>query len=344
MQQKDVIYSVILVIISSIISLLVVEISLMLFFPQQESMRWFESSSKYGYILKKNFIQDYSYIGHDFTMHVQTNSLGHRFTEYNKANFDNKQYKKVLLLGDSFIFGHGVNMENHIATHLENMLNERDNNFTIINAGVGGWGTLQEVAYAKDNFELLNPDFIILLFCGNDPNDDNKFLAQMADNQKGLFYFPGKVFLRDNSHLYRFLFYRFHVLLHKFVLKIKSINNENLIINEQTGSAINHEQWEKTLKVIKEFHTEYLEFNKAGILLVLSTSPWNRSHRENLSALSNKQNLVFVDLYNDTITLPEEKRKLEYDDHWSELIHYINAKKISESIFRHIDSETTSMR
>lgn len=303
-------------------------------------MRWFESSIKYGYLHKKEFSQYYSYIGHEFTMHVQTNSFGHRYKEYNKADFDNTQYKKVLLLGDSFMFGYGVNMEDHIATHVENMLNKDDNLFSVINAGVGGWGTLQETAYAKDNFRLFNPDFIVLLFCGNDPDDDDKFLANMTDNQKGLFYFPGKIFLRDHSHLYRFLYSRFHVLLHNLVLKKKSKDKKDILINEQTGNAITPAQWERTLKIIKEFHTEYLEFNKAGILLVLATSPWDKDHRERLSTLSNGQNLIFVDLYSETLTLPAEKRRLEHDKHWSELIHYINAKIISEIILRHIESKT----
>jgi hypothetical protein len=344
MRQKQIIFPFIIVIISSIIALLVVEISLRFFYPQQESMRWFESSNKYGYLLKKNFSQDYSYIGHEFIMHVQTNSLGHRYKEYNKAHFENAQYKKVLLLGDSFMFGHGVNMEDHIATHLENMLNRDDTFFSVINAGVGGWGTLQEVAYAKDNFRLFNPDFIILLFCGNDPDDDNKFLAKMKDSSKGLFYFPGKIFLRDHSHLYRFLFYRFQELLQILVLREKSKTNENILINEQSGSAITSEQWGKTLKVIKEFHAEYLEFNKAGILLVLAADPWDKDHREKLSTLSNGQNLFFVDLYSETITLPLEKRRLEYDGHWSELMHYISAKKILASILKNIDLKTSSLR
>src|SRR5262245_2426822 len=332
MRGKTIVLSGALVIISSITVLLVVEIGLRIFYPQQETMRWFESSDKYGYVLKKNFSQAYSFIGHEFTMQVQTNSLGHRYKEYNQASFDNTEYTKVLLLGDSFMFGQGVNMDDHMATQLENLLNKGKNFFSIINAGVGGWGTLQEVAYAKDHFRMFNPDVIVLLFCPNDPDDDDKFLAKMSDYERGLFYFPGKIFLRDHSHLYRFLGTRFQVLLHNITLKEKLQRNLNLTINEQSGNAITPEQGERTLKFIKEFHSEYLEFKKTGRLLVLSTAPWDKDHSEKLSTLSNGQNLVFVDLYSETVTLPSEKRRLEHDGHWSELMHEIAAKKISETI------------
>jgi len=54
--------------------------------------------------------------------------------------------------------------------------------------------------------------------------------------------------------------------------------------------------------------------------------------RHRHSTLSNGQSLVFVDLYRETVTLPSEKRRLEHDGHWSELMHEIAAKKISETI------------
>ena len=332
MRLKKKFLSFFLIIFSSIFALLLLEISLRIFYPQQETMRWFESSTEYGYLNKKDFTQDYSYIGHDFIMHVQTNSIGHRYKEYISADFNDKEYKKVLLLGDSFMFGYGVNMEDHIATHIDNQLNDKHDFYTIINAGVGGWGTIQEVTYAKDNFRVFNPDFIILLFCGNDPDDDNRFLANMSDNQKGVIYFPGKIFMRDHSHLYRFIYTRFHILLHNRLIKSKSKDDENLIVNTQSGNIITSEQWERTLKVINEFHAKFIEFNRQGVVLILATAPWLNEHRQKLRSLPNGINLFYVDLYDETIDLPKEKRRLKHDGHWSELIHYIGAKKISNKI------------
>ena len=154
---KKILSSFILIIISTIITLLILEIGIRIFYPQEESIRWFESSAEYGYLNKKNFTQDFSFIGYDFIMHVQTNSFGHRYREYNTAEFNDKRYKKVLLLGDSFMFGYGINMEDHIATHLDNQLNDNHDFYTVINTGVDGWSTIQEVTYAKDHFQVFNP-------------------------------------------------------------------------------------------------------------------------------------------------------------------------------------------
>jgi lysophospholipase L1-like esterase len=336
MRKTNIIPLFILIIASSIFSLLVIEIALRIFYPQQEPIKWFESSKKYGFLQRKVFSQHYPYKRHGFTMHVQTNSFGHRYKEYNQSDFHNAQYKKMLLLGDSFMFGFGVNIENSIASYLENMLNKDVHlKSVIINAGVVGWGTLQEVTYAKDHFGLFNPDVIILLFCGNDPDDDKNFIAGIGDREKGWFYFPGKLFLRDHSHLYRLISSHYTILLHNIIFKIKTKNNKNLIINRQSGCAITTLQWERTLKIIKEFHNDYLKFNKKGVLLVLSTSPWDNDHREKLNTLSNGRSLFYIDLYDETITLPPEKRCLKYDSHWSELMHYAAAKKISEGILKY---------
>ena len=148
-----------------------------------------------------------------------------------------------MFLGDSFIFGHGVNMKHHIATHLDSLLNISDTNFQIINAGVGGWGTLQETEYAVDHFDIFNPDIIVLILCGNDPLDDIMFKSGMQNSEKGIFYFPGKIFLRDNSHLYRFLVTKLKVLIHQKYLDSK-VKEKNVIFDRQSSTSISKKDWE----------------------------------------------------------------------------------------------------
>jgi hypothetical protein len=336
---KKTLYSLILIVISSIIACLILEIGLRIFYPQEAlirladpTLRWFEPSAEYGFLNKKNFTVDYPFTPYDFVMHVQTNSFGHRYKEYNTAEFNDKRYKKVLLLGDSFMFGWGVNMEDHIATHLDNLLNANHDSFTIINAGVDNWSTIQEVNYAKDHFQVFHPDFIVLLFCGNDPDGDDNFLAIKPDHEKGGINFPGKKFLRNHSHLYRFIYYRYAILRHNHSIKAKLKENEDLTVDRQSGNVISSEQWERTKKIINEFHDEFLEFNKQGVLLILATAPWDNQYRQELSTLSNGKDLFYIDLYDETIDLPAEKTRLEYDGHWSELMHSLSATKLANKI------------
>ncbi len=332
MKKYNILFTAMLFVVSVIVALLIIEILLRAFLPQQEPIHWFENSDRYGIELKKNFSQKYKYAGYDFVMNVQTNSFGHRYNEYNQAEFHNKKYKKVLLLGDSFMFGQGVNMENHIAYYLATMLNKNKNTFSIINAGVSGWGTQQELTYAKDHFELFQPDIIILLFCKNDPFDDNRFLAKMTHSIKGNIQFPCKLFLHQHSHIYRFLSDLIHPLVDNALLKTKAKTNKKIIQDKKNVRAIIPQQWKRTLKLINDFHNEYLKFNKDGMLLVLSSQPWNQNHREKLRTLDNGENLLFIDLYDETLTLPPEKRRHKFDGHWSNIMHHISAKKLSEKI------------
>jgi len=332
MRKKQLLSSLVLFSTSTIIFLLSAEAFFRLFQPQQESMRWCEYSPQYGHVLKKNFSQDYPFLGDDFVMHVETNSLGHRDKECDQADFKDRSIKKVLLLGDSFMFGHGINMENHLATHLENMLNKNGQRFLIMNAGVSGWGTVQETTYAKDHFEQFHPDIVVLLFCGNDPDDDNRFYSTAANGQRSVFDFPGEVLLRDHSHLYRFIVNRFYLFLYNRVLKTKAKHNKNILIDRQSGNAITPEQWQRTLKVIGDFHDDFLSFNKEGVLLIMTTAPWYAEYTEKFKSLDNGRTLLFVDMYDETNSLPPDVRCLNFDGHWSAWMHYASAKKLSETI------------
>lgn len=328
---KNVLINFGLLIVSVIIIALVLEILIRIFNPMEDPMKWFKSSTSYGYELKKNFSQNYKYVesSNQFVMHVKTNSFGHRYEEYDTLKFSDDNYKKILLLGDSFIFGHGVNLEDHIAHLLDTLLMINHNeNFVIINAGVGGWGTVQQTNYAVDNFTLFNPDVIFMFFCANDPLDDIRFNAGMKDNEKGLLYFPGKIFLRNNSHLYRFLFKKFKILLHQIIIDRK-IKEKDALINRQSGAVITDKDWKNTETTIKNFSKKFKSFNKNGKLCISSTSPWDEKIREYLKSISERnKNLFFLDLYDETVNLSRMERRLPHDGHWSKLMH----KKFAENI------------
>ena len=62
----------------------------------QESMRWFKSSEKYGYLIK-NFNQKYTFLKSEdgFVMDVKTNSYGHRYDKYDQNKLSNYNTKKL---------------------------------------------------------------------------------------------------------------------------------------------------------------------------------------------------------------------------------------------------------
>ena len=330
---KELSHGCLLICLSIIIGFVLCEIILRLFLPQQEAMKWFISDANYGYLLKKNYSQQYHYLGFDFVMDVRINSVGHRYQEYSRSDINNPDVKNVLLIGDSFTFGHGINMEDHFGVLLEEMLNQ-DGRYVIINTGVGGWGTLQATSYARDNFSEFKPDIVIYTFCGNDPLGDVYFMNKLRDNEKGSFYFPGKLWMKQNTHLYRFLYANFHKSLHQYLLnkKLSDNNQKNLSIDRQSAAIISEEEWDRTLTYLRTFHKDLRNFNPEAQFLIQCSDTLNTNFREHLKLLSNDHSSIYVDLYDETVSLSREERYLPHDPHWSPKFHQTSAKKLYKII------------
>jgi|GEM_PF-1853917 len=97
---------------------------------------------------------------------LQTNSLGFRDGPY-KAKAD----VKILLLGDSVSWGDGIWKTKQVYPQileqkLANALKPKA--VEVINTGVPGYSTLQQLKYLRSKGMALKPDLIVLQFCFND--------------------------------------------------------------------------------------------------------------------------------------------------------------------------------
>ncbi len=98
---------------------------------------------------------------------VQTNSLGYRDQKYQPMKAKNK--RRIVGLGDSVMFGWGVDEGACYLTQLENRLNQQDSVvYEIINTGVPGYNTVMEVATLEYKFALDEIDMVVLNYIGND--------------------------------------------------------------------------------------------------------------------------------------------------------------------------------
>lgn len=100
--------------------------------------------------------------------HITINSFGFRGREITEKKPPG--VVRIMVLGDSYTFGDGVDDEDTLPWALEDMLNERDAGvrYEVINAGVMG-------SYIKNESELyfnyarrFDPDVLILAYCWND--------------------------------------------------------------------------------------------------------------------------------------------------------------------------------
>ncbi|HEX6791773.1 MAG TPA: SGNH/GDSL hydrolase family protein [Candidatus Krumholzibacteria bacterium] len=75
----------------------------------------------------------------------------------------------VVVLGDSYSFGMGVNDGEEYASVMRRALAGKAD---VANLGVAGWGLTQEIRRYYELGEAYNPRIVILQFCANDPDDN----------------------------------------------------------------------------------------------------------------------------------------------------------------------------
>ncbi|MCC6725942.1 MAG: SGNH/GDSL hydrolase family protein [Saprospiraceae bacterium] len=99
---------------------------------------------------------------------VEVSAQGFRDKEYPTEK--PKQAKRLIGLGDSVMFGWGVDEPDCYLTQLENSLNEEQDSilYEVINTGVPGYNTAMEVATLEQKFKLDEVDLVIINYIGND--------------------------------------------------------------------------------------------------------------------------------------------------------------------------------
>lgn len=110
---------------------------------------------------------------------------------------------RILMLGDSETFSIMLSENKTLPVQLENMLNSQasDVRFEVLNFGVEGYNTLQELEQLKVKGLKYSPDLIILNYCLNDPEPGE--------------YFFNKTFFVRHSALVRY----FSVRIKKAMIK-----------------------------------------------------------------------------------------------------------------------------
>lgn len=76
---------------------------------------------------------------------------------------------RILVLGDSVTLGWGVPLEQTYSEQLEQLLGEASGiPVEVINSGVSGYNTVQELAFLRRHIETLAPDLVLLMYVEND--------------------------------------------------------------------------------------------------------------------------------------------------------------------------------
>ena len=143
-----------------------------------------------------------------------TNSIGFRDKEKRIINKVNPEKKRILLIGDSFIEGSGLNYKDTLAGQLESELGIK---FEILNSAVGSYSPsiyYKKIKYYIDEGFKFDQALVFLdvsdiydeMFIKFD-DEGNILTYEETKNRslpKKIFYSVGR-FLRDNSTIFRFL-------------------------------------------------------------------------------------------------------------------------------------------
>ena len=135
---------------------------------------------------------------------VQINSHGFRDREFERLKPAGTT--RIVVLGDSVVWGHGIILADTFAKQLENLLNDRlKGKYEVINFGVSGYSLQQEVEQYIERASKYDPDIAILGLCIND---------SIYSSVEGDFFSQQNGSLFSKSYLLSRLMVKFDRVLH----------------------------------------------------------------------------------------------------------------------------------
>ena len=272
---------------------------------------------------------------------VRINEKGLRDREHSYERQNDTE--RVLVLGDSFAWGYGVEESERFSQRLEDALD-----IEVINAGVSGYSTDQELLWYRNEGIKYETDLVILVIAGNDVGDNDRELVNtiyykpkfvIEEGQLVPTGYPiprtslqGKFIysLSQRSALAYFLIQRYFDFLSIYA-SVK--DNSDHVDAPLSGVNVKKEPFQLTIALIDEMRT-IAESRDAKFMIVATDRWWNSSSEETyedfINTLQTKGFLVL-----DVEAMPgfdPEEMLIPKDGHWSEKGHEFAANWIKDLI------------
>ena len=145
----------------------------------------------------------------EFSYTVHTNSIGFRDSKHTVGKPSG--VKRILILGDSFTYGPGIEQNKLYPKLLENLLNNTTSRFTYetLTMACGGYGVEHYLAILENIGLQYEPDLVILaIYVDNDVTDRLVIGAEEAKSERSFkndFLYPINNWLEERSHAFVFV-------------------------------------------------------------------------------------------------------------------------------------------
>ena len=338
-----------LLIISTIIITLILELILNIFFPQAKNSSW-RVQNEDGVYLNKNF----GTAKHEFYGEYEIISVKYNFGKYHNRILLNDEYKsknnKILVLGDSNIFGWLLEDDQIFLTKLQ----KEYKNYYFINAAAGGFNDTDMYLYLKKYCKNINPKFILffididrvvrkqslslninneIIIKKNEINNFKKFL-----NKKKIYNY-----LTENSVLFQFIKKNYVMITASYIDYVDKNNYEKTITNESNTSSFESEKilLKKLFNNIKneaEKCKSEIIFIDIALFSKKNTSVARNYIIDNFNNLFEKnKNVNFISLYEQMSEYRLNKTIYDLEEgHPNEKGNYLIYKSLSKSINKYL--------
>jgi hypothetical protein len=303
--------------------------------------------------------QNFWQSSHGYHVNVRTNSRGLRSDKeipYEK----HPGVFRILGVGDSFTLGYEVDLEDTFLYQLEQKLHEKGaRNVEVINLGIGGFGTEEELLTLEYEGFKYSPDLVLLQYFQNDLNDNlnsNLFFLKGDTLQReartylpavkaraALSSIPGYRWLTENSQLLNVVRNRISWLMKGAMNKKR---NEMLAARVRSGNPTKGgtgvASYEEMLaaRLLDEI---YKECDKRGIPLLILDIPLIKLSSKDISTnipihlMQLRNKVIFVEA-GDILAPYRGKREIhweEYSGHWRPWVHHLVAAALADTIMTH---------
>lgn len=216
-------------VVSLFSALVLMEIAVRIFLPQRldTPINFYCPDQLLGWRLKPNLHA--SFQNTDFVSRIDSNEAGFRDAPHRYAKGPKK---RILGIGDSILFGYGVDYDKNALTLLQKGLDVET-----INLGMTGYNINQYYKTLVYEGSRYRPDLVVLFFFVNDWAKDEKYdfngvtrdgylgSDRFSLNSVECLLFPARDFLRRHSHLYILIRERIRNLLARLrMIHVQSIS------------------------------------------------------------------------------------------------------------------------